>query len=242
MTGIRRRTAAAAAVFFAAGWSLCVWPGTAYAEQPDLVLSGGGRASLRAKSGVPSEIFGRADLLLIPSDPHWNIAPFAEARWDLDDSKISRVELGAEAGVKPFSWHADSLVEKWYSRPLTWFYFGQAVYQRWYKPEFSQSPAHTADKLRQIFPGGSHTEWESRFLFDVPTPWTIGSHPLGLYALDEYIVDLNQGRTIRNEFAFGVKVSLATQRSFGLFLGYRHVDLVHLNDTDQFEGGVQATF
>ncbi len=226
----------------AAALMLLTLAGWAWAERPEIELTAAGRVSLRSKDGVPSELLSRIDVLLLPNHPHWMFTPFVETRYSFDDSDFSRVELGAEAGVKPFSWWQEELEANWYTKPLTWFYFGQAVYQRWLKPEISQTPAKSAETLEHIFPGATHTEWESRFLFDIPIPWAIKSHPLGLYALDEYIVDLNQGRTIRNEIAAGVKIPLVEKHSVGLFIGWRHVDLVHLNDTDQFETGIRAKF
>ena len=214
----------------------------AWAERPAVRFTESGRASLRSKGAIPNEFISRVNLLLLPSSPHWNLAPFVEAGWDFDDSKFSRVALGAEAGVKPFSWWNEKLTSLWFTRPLTWFYVGEALYQRWYKPSLDTDPAHDADKIRAIFPGASHTESDTRFRFDIPTPMSIGSHAVGMYAVDEYIIDLNEGRTIRNEVGAGFKISLSAQHDFGLFLGWRHVDLVHLDDDDQFEGSLQATF
>ena len=214
----------------------------AWAERPVVQLTEEVRASLRSKGGIPSELISRVDLLLLPSDPHWSVAPFVEARWDLDSSNFSRVELGAEFGVKPFSWWKEKLASRWFTRPLTWFSIGQAFYQRWYGTELSTDTEHNASKIRSIYPTNTHPESKTRLLFDIPTPVSIRSHAVGLYAVDEYIVDLNQGRAIRNEIAAGFKIALAKQHEVGLFLGWRHIDLVHLNDTDQFEGGVKAKF
>ena len=215
---------------------------SAWAERPVVQLTEEVKASLRTKAGVPTELVTRVDLLMLPSNPHWNVAPFAEFGWDFDNSDIARVELGAEVGVKPFSWWNEVLSKYWYSRPLTWFYVGQSFYERWQGTEITTDSAHDADKIKSVFPTNAHPEWESRFLFDIPTRLSIRSHPIGFYIMDEYIYDLRQGRTLRNEAAGGIKIGLLRQHDVELFFGWRHVDLVHLNDTDQLEGGLKAKF
>jgi len=214
----------------------------AWAIQPTLRLTQGARASLRSKGDLPSELISRAELDLFPQEKWWRAFPFVEARWDVDDAQWSKVELGGEADVKPFAWCTDSC-SSWYIRPLSWFSAGQAFYQRWFSPDISPSdPAHPPGKLRQLFPGNTHTEWNTRTRFDVPLPWRVRSRPLEAYALNEYIFDLNEGRGIRNEVGAGLKVPLPMTQRVDLLLGWRHVDLIHLLDVDQFEGSVQVEF
>ncbi len=209
-------------------------------------LQEGGRASLRTKGGVPSEMVTRAELDFSPHQEQWRAFPFVEARWDIDDSKWSRVELGAEVGTKAVSWcpHLSSLSsEKWYLRPLSWFYVGQAFYERWFRADRdSTDQQHPSGKLESLYPGNPHTEWRTRTRFDVPLPWTIRSSSLALYAVNDYIYDLNLGRGLRNEVGAGLKIQFPGAPGRSLLLGWRHVDLVHLNDTDQFEGSVQFEF
>ena len=183
--------------------------------------------SLRSKGDLPNEIISRLEADFSTHQKRWNLSPFVEARWDIDDSKCSKVELGAEVGVKP----------------LSWFYLGEGIYQRWFSPDVDLSdPAHPPGKLRTLLPGNPHTESETRVLVDVPLPWSIHSRPLGLYALNEYVFDFNEGRSIRNEVAAGIKIPLPTSYPVSASLGWRHVDLVHLLDVDQFEGSIQIEF
>lgn len=145
----------------------------------------------------------------------WRLVPFAEARRDLDLATWSRVETGVELGMQPF---------KGFVPPFSWFYVGQGLHQAW------------------VSPGRDRPEWEIRTLFDVPVSFLkVRSKPLGLYALNEYTYDLRGGAGIRNEMAAGIKIPLPFPH-FLVLLGWRHVDLVHKADVDQFEGSLEFEF
>lgn len=80
-------------------------------------LTLGGRANLRSKANIRSELLGRvqADWTFWES---WTLAPFLEIRRDVEDSVWSRVEMGAELGLRPFAW----------------LYLGQGFHQAWLVP------------------------------------------------------------------------------------------------------------
>ena len=90
----------------------------ASAQRPPVRFSQGGRANLRDEQRIRSEILGRFEADLV-SKSRLHLIPFLEARWDLDRSSWSRVELGGEMGVQL----------------LPWFYAGHGIHQAWLSPE-----------------------------------------------------------------------------------------------------------
>jgi len=212
----------------------------AWADRPTLRFTEGIRASLRSKESEPSELTERAEIELIPKEEWWKIVPFVEARRNLDSSSWSRVELGTELGLRTFWLSSDP--PPWFLKPLAWFHVEGGFYERWYSPKINLSENHRpADKNLELFPSKPHPEWRTRTTFDIPLPWSCFSKPLGVYALNEYYYDLQEGRGIRNEVGAGIKIPLPGSH-FSTRLGWRHVDLVHLSDADQFEGSVQVEF
>lgn len=122
------------------------------------------------------------------------------------------------------SWSRIELGTEIGTQMFPWFYLGQGVHHVW------------------ISPGDDHPEWEIRTLLSTPlSPWKVRSQPLTVYALNEYTYDLAIGTGIRNEVAAGLKVPLPIPH-FHLLLGWRHIDLIHATDTDQFEGSLEAEF
>lgn len=109
-------------------------------------------------------------------------------------------------------------------QPFSWAYLGNAVHQAW------------------VSPGSDRPEWEVRAVFTAPLPWwEVRSEKLSLYGLSEWTFDIEIGEGIRNELAAGLRIPLPWKR-FSSALGWRHVDLIHGPDMDQFEGILQAEF
>lgn len=190
----------------------------AWAKRPTVRLLAGARANFRESRTLSSEAVARAELDLIDREGwrmNWRLIPFSEIRRDVDRASWSRVELGAELGVKPFP--------RW-SPPFSWFYLGQGLHQAW------------------LSPGNDHPEWEIRTVFEVPLEFLkVRSEPVSLYALNEYTYDLEQGSAIRNEIGAGWKVPLPWS-GFHALLGWRHIDRIHDTDMDQFDSSLQLKF
>ena len=190
------------------------------AARPELRLTQGVRLSLREKSLVQDELVERAsaDWGGEWGRCRWWVGPFLEARRNLEEGLWSRIEIGAELRGSPFhQWKA----------PFSWFQMASGLHRAWVKP------------------GGDRIEWEIRALFDVPLPWRLGPRRSFLYALNEYTVDPASGEGIRNEIGAGLRVPISFSSSgldLGLMLGWRHVDLIHGLDNDQFEGALQLRF
>lgn len=108
-------------------------------------------------------------------------------------------------------------------QPFSWVYLGSAVHQAW------------------VSPGSDRPEWEVRTIFTWPLPWKVRSEKLSLYGLSEWTFDIEIGEGRRNELAAGLRVPLPW-KPFSSTLGWRHVDLIHGPDIDQFEGVFQAEF
>ena len=109
-------------------------------------------------------------------------------------------------------------------QPFSWVYLGNAIQRAW------------------INPGRDRMEWEVRTLFTVPLPWwEIRSKKVALYALNEWTYDIDSGEGRRNEIGFGVRIPLPVPH-LSSSLGWRHVDLIHGPDLDQFEGTLTAEF
>jgi len=107
---------------------------------------------------------------------------------------------------------------------FSWFYFGHGFHQAWLEP------------------GDDHPEWEIRAVLTLPIkPLQVRSKSVALYLLNEYSVDLSKGEGVRNEMAVGIKIPLSI-RQLSLKAGWRHVDLIHRDDVDQFEGLLQVSF
>lgn len=188
----------------------------AWGARPAVVFIQSIRAGLREKPAVPNEAIGRLELPFGPKEGSWGLSPFFEARRDVEDGLWSRMEAGVELGVKPFA--------RW-KRPLSWFYVGNGIHRAWVKP------------------GHDRLEWEIRTLVDIPVTALLRSWGFKLYALNEYTYDLQEGRESRNEVAAGFKMPLKVSEFPALLgLGWRHVDWVHGDDADQFEGSFRLTF
>ena len=130
----------------------------------------------------------------------------------------------ARRNVDRSSWSRIELGTEIGTQMLPWFYLGQGIHHVW------------------ISPGDDHPEWETRTLWSAPlSPLKVRSQPLMVYALNEYTYNLAIGTGIRNEIAVGFKVPLPVPHFHALF-GWRHVDLIHDPDTDQFETSLQAEF
>ncbi|MBI3323465.1 MAG: hypothetical protein HYZ95_03265 [Candidatus Omnitrophica bacterium] len=108
-------------------------------------------------------------------------------------------------------------------QPFSWVYLGNAVHQAW------------------VSPGSDRPEWEVRTIFTWPLPWKVRSERISLYGLTEWTFDIEIGEGSRNELAAGFRVPLPW-KPFSSMLGWRHVDLIHGPDIDQFEGVLQAEF
>ena len=203
-----------------AGSSEAAW------ERPEIKFSEGIRANLRDKGMIPTELVDRFELQWpTDHDSWWRVGPFAEIRHNLDDGIVSRMELGGEIGVKPFTKIELPAPLRILQKPFSSFYLGNGFHEAW------------------INPGRDHPEWEIRSVFSIPTSWKLPAGAVGLYALDEYTFDLDEGAGIRNEIGAGIQLPLLTDPfRLHLQLGWRHVDLVHELDNDQFEGALQAQF
>ena len=188
----------------------------AWAVRPAVVLLQEIRANLREKGEISSEAIERLNLEFSAAGGGWRVVPFFEARNNLDQGFWSRMESGVELGIRPFY--------RWMP-PLSWFYLGNSFHQAWVKP------------------GNDHPEWEIRMVFDIPLSWAFRSRGLELYVLNEYTYDLDFGRGVRNEIGGGIKMPLRVCRIPALLgLGWRHVDLIHEADEDQFEGTLRVKF
>ncbi len=151
---------------------------------------------------------------------------------------LSRMEIGLIDGKKfklvPFGEVRRDLDHDAWSRVelgwevgwqlFPWVYVGEGLHQAW------------------LSPGQNHPEWEVRTLFLAPFKfYPNGSRSLALYGLNEYTYDLRAGRGIRSEMGVGFKIPMPWAH-LHTFLGWRHVDQIHLPDVDQFEGSLQAQF
>lgn len=66
------------------------------------------------------------------------------------------------------------------------------------------------------------------------------SRELQGFILNEYTYNLEDGRGIRNEVSVGVEYLLF--KHFSINLDWRHIDLVHEEDSDTVEGGFRLSF
>ncbi|PIQ82901.1 MAG: hypothetical protein COV76_01275 [Candidatus Omnitrophica bacterium CG11_big_fil_rev_8_21_14_0_20_64_10] len=178
-------------------------------SSPVWKLSSGVRANFRDKSRSGHEWVTRGEVFRAFCEA-WRATLFGEFRSNLEDKITSRMELGGELGVQPFSW----------------LYLGSGVHQAWIKP------------------GSDDPEWESRALFEFPIRfWRIREKPVALYFLEEFTFNMEMGEGTRNEVGAGFRVPLPVEKFEPvLLLGWRHVDLIHSEDVDQFEGMVELTF
>ena len=187
----------------------------ASAARPVFQISQGVRADLRDKGDVASEFLERLELQRLLRPDGW-VIPFGEFRHDLKEGIWSRMEAGVELRAKPFAR---------FCKPFSWITVGSGFQQAW------------------LNPGPDRMEWEGRFLIDLPLPWSIRSRPIGLYALSEYTVDLEEGAGVRNEVEAGIKIPIPISRWNPLLsLGWRHVDPIHEPDVDQFESSLSLSF
>ena len=109
-------------------------------------------------------------------------------------------------------------------QPFSWAYLGNGLQRAW------------------LDPGDDRTEWEVRTVFTFPLPWwEIRSEKVKLYALNEWTYDIDSGEGRRNEVGAGVRIPLPVPH-LTPSLGWRHVDLIHDPDLDQFEGWLTADF
>lgn len=109
-------------------------------------------------------------------------------------------------------------------QPFSWAYLGNAIHHA------------TLD------PGDDRSEWEVRALFIWPLPWwRVRSEKLSLYALNEWTFNINNGEGARNEMGAGIRIPLPWKH-LSTAIGWRHVDLIHRPDLDQFEGSLRADF
>lgn len=109
-------------------------------------------------------------------------------------------------------------------QPFSWAYLGNAVHRAW------------------IAPGSDRMEWEVRTVFTASLPWwEIRSRKVSLYALNEWTFDIETGEGQRNEVGAGFRIPLPLP-PLSASLGWRHVDLIHDSDMDQFEGTLAAEF
>lgn len=109
-------------------------------------------------------------------------------------------------------------------QPFSWAYLGNALHRAW------------------LTPGSDRMEWEVRTVFTIPLPWwEIRSQKVSLYALNEWTFDIEIGEGQRNEVGAGVRIPLPLPH-FSTALGWRHVDIIHGADLDQFEGTLTAEF
>ncbi|MBI3322272.1 MAG: hypothetical protein HYZ94_01150 [Candidatus Omnitrophica bacterium] len=176
-------------------------------ERPVFRLYEGVRFNLReTKEDVPNEVVSRAEADFF-AGKKWTLFPFFEARADVDDDTWSRIEAGAELGLRPFSW----------------VYLGNGIHRAWVNPH--------SDRM----------EWEVRSVLTVPLGWKVRSERVSLYALNEWTFDLEIGEGSRNELGAGFRIPLPW-KPFSASLGWRHVDLIHRSDMDQFEGTLRAEF
>ena len=104
-----------------------------------------------------------------------------------------------------------------------WFYLGNGIQQAWLHPDDDRS------------------EWEVRTVLSWPLPLAVRSEKLSLYALNEWTFDIDKGEGQRNEVGVGFRIPLPW-KPFSSQLGWRHVDIIHDSDMDQFEGSLRADF
>ena len=109
-------------------------------------------------------------------------------------------------------------------RPFSWAYLGNGLHHA------------------RLDPGDDRVEWEVRTVFTFPLPWwEIRSEKLSFYALNEWTFNIDDGEGDRNEVGAGIRIPLPW-KPFSASLGWRHVDLIHRPDLDQFEGSLRADF
>ena len=182
----------------------------AWAAWPALRLFQGVRVDERGpgETGkIHDEVVSRAEFDLVGKQ-WWHVLPFGEVRRDTQSSTWSRMEVGAEFGVMPFTHLAP---------PFSWFYVGNGFHQAWVRP------------------GRDHPEWEIRTLFNVPVPFIqVGSRQASFYLGNEYTYDLRLGAGIRNEGMLELRIPLPAPR-WSTVLGWKHMDLIHEPDMDQIE-------
>ncbi len=151
-------------------------------------------------------------------------------RADLGFSRKNRWFLTPFAEVRrdvnQGTWSRTELGAEFAFKPAGWFTLAQGLHRAW------------------VALGGDSLEWEIRTLLGWPASFLprVGGRPIELYALNEYTYDLELGRGVRNETGGGIKIPFPQKSRWTLVLGWRHLDLIHSVDMDQFEGSLEFQF
>jgi len=176
------------------------------------------QSSWRLKQGVRASL--RSAKERIPSEllsrVQWELAS-EESHWRLVPFLEARRDLDNSV------WSRVELGGEVGFNPFKWFYLGQGLHYAWLDPD------------------DNDPEWELRMLLLAPLPWTVREKQVEVYLVSEYTYNLGEGKGTRNEVGVGVRVPLPWER-LSTTLGWRHVDLIHADDMDQFEGTLVARF
>jgi len=111
-------------------------------------------------------------------------------------------------------------------KPVDFIYIGTAVHQAWLRP------------------GRDELELEVRGILSWPIQFLkIQSKPVKLYLLDEWTFNVQSNKGKMNEAGAGFIVPLPFEKKdISLIAGWRHVDRIHSEDSDQFEGAIRFIF
>ncbi|MBI1953381.1 MAG: hypothetical protein HYS41_04575 [Candidatus Omnitrophica bacterium] len=141
------------------------------------------------------------------------------ARWFL--VPFAEVRRDVDQG----SWSRTELGAEAGFKLFSWFTVSQGLHRAW------------------LSGSGDRFEWEIRTLLSWPAAFLpkVGTRPVMVYALNEYTYNLESGQGLRNEVAVGFKIPLPSRR-WAMVLGWRHMDLIHGLDMDQFESSFEIQF
>lgn len=144
----------------------------------------------------------------------FQVMPFFEARWNIDQDLWERKEAGVEIGKKFCSW----------------FYLGESIEHVWAKEDYLVY----ADYEKR-----DYLEAETRLLFKQDLLST-ESIKLKGYFVEEYTYDFKEDKATFNELVLGVIMPIT--QSAELNLNWRHIDRIHYYDSDTLEASLSFLF
>ena len=157
---------------------------------------------------------GRVNYNFEPLERVFKILPFFEYQHNLDTNSWWRKEIGTEIGTSFFN---------------DIFYYGASFQHVW-----QQEQNYQVENLEET------TEWESRFVFNVPINWWLFKDQLKMIWFDEYTYDFTRGQPTINEC--GATVEWQVSDWLRVPIGWRHIDRIHDFDADMFELSVRGRF